>query len=70
MEVAEAARRLLGFAEAELATSWATGDLRRLRALQLGHADASAVMAQGRKHAGWADGCADGIAEPGHGIAA
>lgn len=71
MEIAEAARRLVTFAEAELATSWAAGDLRRLRDLQRVHADAESVMAQGRKHAGWADkACADGLAEPGHGRAA
>lgn len=70
MEVAEAARRMLAFAEGELATSWAAGDLGRLRRLQSFHRDATAVLAQGRKHAGWADGCADGIEEPGHGVAA
>ena len=70
MEVAEAARRLLAFAESELAASWASGDLRRLRQLQSVHRDATAVMAQGRKHAGWADGCADHIEAPGHGRAA
>ena len=70
MEVAESARRMLAFAESELAGSWASGDLGRLRRLQSFHADATKVLAQGRKHAGWADGCADGIEEPGHGVAA
>jgi hypothetical protein len=70
MEVAEAARRLMAFAEAELAESWAKGDVTRLRRLQVNHRDALTILAQGRKHAGWADGCADGIAEPGHGVAA
>lgn len=70
MEVAEAARRMLEFAEGELTSSWAAGDVRRLRRLQRFHNDAMSVLAQGRKHAGWADGCADGIAEPGHGAAA
>lgn len=70
MEVAEAARRMLAFAESELATSWAAGDLRRLRRPQAFHADATKVLAQGRKHAGWADGCADHINAPGHGAAA
>lgn len=70
MEIAEAARRVLAFAEGELGTSWAAGDIRRLRALQTVHGDATTILAQGRKHAGWADGCADGVAEPGHGLAA
>lgn len=71
MEIAEAARRLLAFAEGELASSWQSGDIRRLRRLQVVHADATAVLAQGRKHAGWADmACADGMATAGHGEAA
>lgn len=72
MEIAEAARRVLVFTEGELATSWAAGDLGRLRQLQSVHRDAATVLAQGRKHAGWADAnsCADGSIEPGHGAAA
>lgn len=72
MEVSERARRLVTFAEAELLHSFAAGDLHRLRELQALHADASVVMDQGRRMAGWADAtaCADGKAQPGHGAAA
>ncbi len=70
MEVAESARRVLVFAEQELLTSMQSGDQRRLRTLQAVHEDARRVLAQGRKHAGWADACADGIDAPSHGRAA
>ena len=72
MEISERARRMVVFAESELRDSFASGGIERLRVLQAVHADASAVVAQGRRLAGWADAtaCADGRAEPGHGAAA
>lgn len=72
MEIAERSRRMVAFAEAELLTSFAGGDVVRLRRLQALHADASEVVAQGRRMAGWADAtaCADGQRSPGHGAAA
>lgn len=72
MEISERARRMVAFAEAELLHSFAHGDLGRLRTLQALHADASEVEAQGRRMAGWADAavCAEGKAQPGHGVAA
>ena len=72
MEISERARRLVAFAEVELLTSFASGDMARLRTLQALHADAAEVEAQGRRMAGWADAavCADGKAQPGHEAAA
>ena len=72
MEISERARRLVAYTEAELTGSFASGDTDRLRTLQALHADAAEVVAQGRRMAGWADAavCADGKAQPGHGVAA
>lgn len=71
MEIAESARRMLAFAEDELRTSFASGDLRRLRTLQSVHQDATRVVTEGRRLSAWADAaCADGKAQPGHGAAA
>lgn len=71
MEAAEAARRLLAFAEDELRRSFTAGDLGRLRALQRVHRDATTILAEHRRQAGWADAaCAGQEREPGHGAAA
>lgn len=71
MEAAEAARRILAFAEAELRTSFETGDLNRLRTLQRVHHDATVIREEHRRQAAWADSrCADGLVTAGHGRAA
>jgi hypothetical protein len=72
MEAGEAARRVLAFAEGELRTSFKAGDVARLRILQRVHRDAKAILDEHRRQAGWHDtlACADGVARPGHGVAA
>jgi hypothetical protein len=72
MEAGEAARRVLAFAESELRQSFKAGDVTRLRTLQTVHRDATTILAEHRRQAGWHDSlaCADGVAQPGHGVAA
>jgi hypothetical protein len=71
MEAAEAARRVLVFAEDELRASFQTGDVARLRRLQTVHRDAKTILAEHRRQAGWHDAqCSDGVKAPGHGRAA
>lgn len=71
LDISEAARRWLEYIEDEMPRSFAEGrDVQHLRRLQSLHREAHQVMAQGRRMAAWADGCADGLAEPGHGVAA
>jgi hypothetical protein len=71
MEAFEAARRVLAFTEGELRTSFKAGDVLRLRSLQTVHRDATTILTEHRRQAGWHDAlCGDHIAAPGHGRAA
>ena len=71
MEAFEAARRVLEFAETELRTSFKAGDVGRLRSLQRVHRDATTILTEHRRQAGWHDAlCADGVSGVGHGRAA
>ena len=71
MEAQEAARRLIEFTEEELRTSFASGDVTRLRKLQRAHQDATTIREEHRRQAAWAEArCTDGHSGIGHGAAA